>query len=152
MTTDNAGAPAFGGSDIVMVRGDYDALAGLALGPDVRLAIEQARVFDAATQVFDGLLASRRNYDVLRGRDRRGRWRSGVLEQSWRLGGASGPEVAALAALRADRGLRAVRARSVERYGSAPAPAGAIIHFSGVDRALGPLTKYTVLDRNEPAT
>ena len=63
--------------------------------PQVRIAIEQAKAFDAAAQdEFDGLFASRRNYDVLRGRDASGRWLSGVLEQSWRIGGASGPEVA----------------------------------------------------------
>lgn len=151
MTTDNSGAVAFGGSDIVAVRGDYDALARVTLEPGIRQAVDQARIFDAATTVFAGLFASRRNYDVVRGRDGQRRWRSGVLEQSWRLGGASGAEIAALAALRADPGVRAVRARTVERYGGATPPAGAIVHFQGVDSRLGALTKYTVVESDEPA-
>ena len=91
-----------------------------ALGPpeQARLAVEQARVYDAAaTGCFAGMFASRRNYDVARGVDAEGRRRSGVLEQSWRIGGASGAEVAALEAFRAEPGLRVVRAATVELYG-----------------------------------
>ena len=150
-TTDNTGASAFGGSDIVVVRGGFDALADLPLEPGAHTAIEQARAFDAATAAFSGMFASRRNYDAVRGRDAAGSWRSGVLEQSWRLGGASGPEIAALAALRTHTALRAVRARSVERYGSTSAPAHAIVHFSGIDSHLGALTKYTTVEPYEPA-
>ena len=150
-TTDNAGATAFGGSDIVVVRGGFDALAELPLEAGAHTAIEQARVFDTATAMFSGLFASRRNYDAVRGRDTAGRWRSGVLEQSWRLGGASGPEIAALAALRTDPALRAVRARSVEHYGATSAPTHAIVHFSGIDSRLGALTKYTTVEPYEPA-
>jgi hypothetical protein len=150
MTTNNAGKAAFGGSDIVMVRGGYEALAAPSHEGNLRLAIDQARAFDAATDEFDGLFASRRNYDAIRGRDRTGRWRAGVLEQSWRLGGASGPEVAALAAFRADPGLRVVRARSVECYGGGNPPPDAIVHFSGVDSRVGALTKYTIVAPHEP--
>ena len=42
--------------------------------------------------------ASRRNYDVVAGLDARGQRRCGVLEQSWRVGGASPAELVALAA------------------------------------------------------
>ena len=95
---------------------------------------------------------SRRNYDVLHGRDARGRWHCGVLEQSWRIGGASGPEVAALEAFRADPLLRAVRAHSTERYGAhAAPPPGAIVHFHGVDPVAGPLVKYTMVEPHELA-
>jgi Protein of unknown function (DUF3182) len=151
VTTDNAGATAFGGSDITMVRGGYEALARLPLEPIVRLAIDQAVAFDAATEAFAGLFASRRNYDVLHGRDDEGGWHCGVLEQSWRLGGASGPEVAALAAFRTDPALHAVRARSVECYGSSNAPPNAIIQFSGVDSCVGALTKYTTVEPHDTA-
>lgn len=149
-TTDNAGASAFGGSDLVVARGDFDALYALALSPEARLALDQARAFDAATDAFPGMFASRRNYDVLRGCDRAGQVRSGVLEQSWRLGGASGPEIAALAAFRADPALQAVRASAVERFGATTAPTGAIVHFAGIDSDLGPLVKYTTLEPYEP--
>src|SRR5262249_34730687 len=147
-TTDNQGASVYGGSDLVVVPGDYDTLVGLGLAPEVGLAVAQARAYDAAaTEAFPGLLASRRNYDVARGKDAAGRWRSGVLEQSWRIGGASGAEVAALAAFRADPTLRAVRAWCVEAYGTNAAPAPrAILHFRGVDDRVGPITKYTVVE------
>lgn len=151
MTTDNSGGPAYGGSDLVIVRGGYGALAALRLAPEIRLAIAQAQAFDAATEKFAGMFASRRNYDAIRGRDRQGHWRSGILEQSWRIGGASGPEVAALAAFRADPALRAVHARSTEAYGSSSAPPGAMVHFSGVDSRVGPITKYTLVEAYEAA-
>ena len=66
-TTDNQGQTAYGGSDLVIVRGDYEALEKFPLPEDVRTAIRRARVFDAAAAEFPGLFASRRNYDVLRG-------------------------------------------------------------------------------------
>ena len=124
--------------------GDFDALLALTLPEDIRLAIAQARAYDdAATQCFDGLFASRRNYDVAQGLDAAGHRRSGVLEQSWRLGGASGAEIGALEAFRADPSLRTVRAMSREVYGEAPAlPANAAVYFSGNDPHVGPLTKY----------
>ena len=43
---------------------------------------------------FPGLFASRCNYDVVTGADGVGKHHSGVLEQSWRAGGASGAEIA----------------------------------------------------------
>jgi hypothetical protein len=151
-TRDNGGELVYGGSDLLVVRGTYDELARLSLPPEIQTAIRQARAFDAAAKEFEGMFASRRNYDVLRGRDARGRWHCGVLEQSWRIGGASGPEVAALEAFRADPGLRAVHARSTEAYGADAKPAsGAIVHFHGVDSRAGPLAKYTFVEPYENA-
>jgi len=149
-TTDNRGQPAYGGSDLFIVRGHFSALLGTELDTAMRLAVHRALTFDQASAEFPGLFASRRNYDVLRGRDPRGRWHCGVLEQSWRIGGASGPEVAALEAFHADPRLRAVRAHSTERYGAhATPPRGAIVHFHGVDPVAGPLAKYTMVEPKE---
>jgi hypothetical protein len=149
-TRDNEGQPAYGGSDLLVVRGGFDELRRLNLPPQALAAISQAQAFDAAAAGLEGMFASRRNYDVISGRDARGRRYCGVLEQSWRLGGASGPEVAALAAFDADAGLRAVRARSTEAYDAdAPLPAGAMLHFRGVDNRAGPITKYTVVEPHE---
>ena len=53
-----------------------------------------------------------------------GRRRSGVLEQSWRAGGASGAEIAALEAFRADPSLPSVRAITREVYGRRAGRAG----------------------------
>ncbi|MET0682416.1 MAG: DUF3182 family protein [Casimicrobiaceae bacterium] len=148
VTTNNHGAEVYGGSEITVVRGDFDALTALALPEDVVLAIAQARVYDAAaSQCFTGFYASRRNYDVAQGRDGAGRHRSGVLEQSWRLGGASGAEIGALEAFRADPSLEIVRAITREVYGEAPAlPPTAVVYFSGVDASVGALTKYALTE------
>jgi hypothetical protein len=149
----SGGVEVYGGSDLLVMRGDFDNLLGLDLAPEVRLAVAQARVYDAAAmQEFPGLLASRRNYDVVRGLDAEGRFCSGVLEQSWRIGGASGPEVAALAAFQADPTVCAVRAWCVEVFGpSEDPPPGAIVHFRGVDDSLGPLTKFTMVEPYDTA-
>jgi hypothetical protein len=151
-TTDNAGQPAYGGSDLLLVRGGFAALLELELATEMRLAIHRALLFDEAVAEFPGWFASRRNYDVLHGRDARGRWHCGVLDQSWRIGGASGPEVAALEAFRADPRLQVLRACSTEEYGAgAKPPPGAIVHFHGVDPAAGALVKYTVVAPHETA-
>jgi hypothetical protein len=91
---------------------------------------------------------SRRNYDVAQGLDAAGRRRSGVLEQSWRVGGASGAEIAALEAFRADPALRLVRASTHEVYGegAAPPPPGAAVYYRGTDEQVGPLAKYALVE------
>lgn len=149
LARDNTGAAVYGGSSLVCARGGFGALLELDLPEDVRLAVSQARVYDAAaTDCFAGMFASRRNYDVARGLDAGGRWRSGVLEQSWRIGGASGAEVAALEAFRAEPALRSVRASTVEAYGedAPPPPPDAAVYFRGVDEKDGPMTKYAVVE------
>ncbi|HEX6005654.1 MAG TPA: DUF3182 family protein [Burkholderiales bacterium] len=153
LTQNNAGEDVYGGSVLEVVRGGFDALLARTDDPAARRAIDQARLYDrAAFECFTGLLASRRNYDVAQGRDAAGRARSGVLEQSWRVGGASGAEVEALAAFCADPTLRSVRASTNEVYGTeAPIPAGATVYFRGDDARAGPLTKYTMIDRHADA-
>ena len=147
-TTNNRGVEVYGGSDITVVRGGFGAFGTWHVPQNVAVALEQARIYDAAaSESFEGLYASRRNYDVVRGRDSKGREKSGVLEQSWRLGGASGAEIGALEAFRADPALRIVRASTREVYGDPPAlPPDAVIYFSGIDEQVGPLTKYALTE------
>ncbi|WP_245435330.1 DUF3182 family protein [Microvirga calopogonii] len=146
LTTDRTGAEVYGGSDLVVARGDFDALVRLPLSESICTAVEQARTYDAATSVFPGLFASRRNYDVAQGTNARGQWRSGVLEQSWRIGGATGAEIAALEAFRADPGLQVVHTSTFEVYGESQAPPPhATVYFRGVDEHVGWLTKYTLV-------
>ena len=145
LTTDHGGARVYGGSDLVVARGDFDALLTLAVPSDAQLAIARARTYDAAASAcFPGLIASRRNYDIALGLDETGERRCGVLEQSWRIGGASGPEVAALEAFREDPALRAVRASCTEIYGDAEPPPDATVYFDGIDEKVGRIVKYTV--------
>lgn len=148
LTRNNAGVPVYGGSDLLVTRGDFDALLGLGHPPAVRRAIEQARVYDAAAfRCFAGMFASRRNYDIAQGLDAAGQARSGVLEQSWRVGGASAAEVEALVAFRRDPGLDAVRASSAEAYGTSTAvPPHANVYYSGTDAHGGPLVKYAMIE------
>jgi hypothetical protein len=149
LTPDNGGAAVYGGSELLVARGGFEALAGLGLPEEARLAVGRAQVYDAAAaECFAGMFASRRNYDVALGLDAAGRTRCGVLEQSWRLGGASGAEVAALEAFRAGPGVRAVRAATVEVYGEAapPPPPDATVYFRGVDERDGPMTKYATVE------
>ena len=106
----------------------------------------QAQTYDRSTVNFPGFLASRRNYDVGQGLDARGQWRSGVLEASWRSGGASTAELAALTAFAQDSALQVVEATSVKRFGSLrKPPPGAVIHFEGDDPEEGPLLRYTLV-------
>src|SRR5439155_25281495 len=109
-TTDNDGRSIYGGSDLVCLRGGWEALDRLAAAAEVRLAITQAKTYDSAMSAYSGFMASRRNYDVGQGLDAQGMHRSGVFEASWRSGGASTAELAALAAFAEDPTLRIVEA------------------------------------------
>jgi hypothetical protein len=148
LTKDNRGANVYGGSDLSVVRGDYDDLLSLELPPGAHLAINNARAYEAAAiNSFAGWFASRRNYDVAQVVGDDGRRSCGVLEQSWRIGGASAAEIAALEAFCADSRLRAVRAACIEVYGEHQVPSDAVVNFRGLDDRLGPITKYTRVER-----
>ena len=147
LTPNNQGETVYGGSDLVIVRGDFDTLLGLDLEPPTRLAVEQAKRYDAAAaKEFPELFASRRNYDVAQGLDAEGRHRSGVLEQSWRMGGATPAELPAIRAFLVRPQLQAVRASSVETYGECDPPPEAEVIFRGVDPRVGLLTKYGMVE------
>jgi len=146
-TRDRHGDEVYGGSSITIVRGGFDALEPHVADESLRRVIGFARVYhEAAFASFAGLFASRCNYDVVQGVDARGDERSGVLEQSWRVGGASPAELAALHALRDDPAREKVSAETVEVHCADPElPEGAFVHFRGVDDRLGPITKYARL-------
>src|SRR5262249_566465 len=129
---DNEGRPIYGGSELVCVRGGWEGLDTLPMSPEGRAALAAARRYDEGTEEFHGFTASRRNYDVAQGIGADGRPRSGVLEPSWRVGGASSAELAAFAAFARDPSLKIVRASHVEEYGEGRrAPADAIVEFQG---------------------
>jgi hypothetical protein len=147
LTDDARGEQVYGGSNLLVVQGDYDDLLALDLPDDVRLAIRQAQVFDrAADEAYPGFYASRRNYDIAQGLDSSGQSRSGVLEQSWRMGGASSAEVAALQSFVNDPGMRAIRVSSVETYIDQPLPADAIEVYRGPAENSEFLLKYVTVN------
>ena len=148
LTRDRRGHAVYGGSDLWLVRGGFDALLATRPPFDVRLAIDQARLYhDAVGECFPGFFTSRLNYDVARGRGPLGQWRSGVLEQSWRVGGATGAELAALELFHHHPERDRVHARCVEVHGDpAPLPPQAQVYFQGEVPDVGWLTKYTLID------
>ncbi|KRP41597.1 Protein of unknown function [Pseudomonas libanensis] len=146
LTQDGQGEEVYGGSNLLVVRGYYEDLLTLELPEDVREAIEQARVFDnAADEAYPGFYASRRNYDIAQGLDSDNQRRSGVLEQSWRMGGASSAEVAALQSFINNPGLKAIRVSSVETYVEQALPADAIEVYRGPAENSEFLLKYVTV-------
>ncbi|MCW8276004.1 DUF3182 family protein [Pseudomonas sp. PCH199] len=146
LTKDAQGEEVYGGSNLLVVQGGYDDLLALDLPDDVRLAITQAQVFDsAADEAYPGFYASRRNYDIAQGLASDGKQCSGVLEQSWRMGGASSAEVAALQSFVNDPQMRAIRVSSVETYIDQPLPADAIEVYRGPAENSDFLLKYVTV-------
>ncbi len=147
LTQDDSGAQVYGGSDLMIVRGGYEALDALPLSAHARLAIKQAVTYEQAAFDCLGLVASRRNYDIAQGIDALGEERSGVLEQSWRIGGASPAEVFALEALQQHPEILCLKASTYETYGD-DAPAGATRLFQGEVAPHGTISKFVKVDLN----
>jgi Protein of unknown function (DUF3182) len=148
VVTNNAGCRVYGGSALVCVRGGWKALARLPVPGAVRLAAAQAKLYEDAMSEYPGFMVSRRNYDVAQGLDGKGRRRSGVLESSWRSGGASTAELAALREFARDPTLQVVEACAVKLFGRGhEAPPNAVVHYRGDDPEDGPITRYTMVTR-----
>jgi hypothetical protein len=147
-TRNPRGHRVYGGSTLLVTRGGFEQLGELALTDPERVAIDQAmRYHQAARRAFRGMFASRVNYDIAQGVDAAGQAHSGVLEQSWRIGGASGSEIAALHAFKADERLRTVRVSNREIYGDEVAiPPDAMVYYDDVDPDVGRLTKYAHIE------
>lgn len=153
LTRNLHGQEVYGGSSLLIVRGGFDELLALPLEGEVRMAVQDAMVYHRAAQrCFQGFFASRANYDVVAGTDEAGHPQAGVLEQSWRIGGASGAEIAALQAFQADPLLRCVHASTHEVHGQgADMPPDALVYFDGVDERVGRLRKYAVVRPHDDA-
>jgi hypothetical protein len=150
LTKDNEGRSVYGGSDLVCVRGGWDALDALAMEPDVRAGVAEAKLYDHAMSEYPGFMASRRNYDIGQGIDSEGRPRLGVFESSWRIGGASPAELLALTEFAQDPSAQVIEAAHVADFGKhREAPVGAVVHFEGDDPQAGPLIRYTMVTRRK---
>ncbi|MBP3983404.1 DUF3182 family protein [Pseudoxanthomonas helianthi] len=126
---DPSGSEVYGGSALTVVRGSFPS--ALAAGSDVVRAIVAANAYDRLVRGAYGVVASRRNYDVIVGVDARGDRHLGVLEQSWRFGGASMAEVFALEWFSRNPGSNSVAAETGESYGDEPLPEGAVLYCHG---------------------
>lgn len=143
LTQDHSGAWVYGGSDLDVHRGGYEALLSQPLTPILKQAVRGARAYeDAVIQHYPGFMASRRNYDIASGLAHDGQRLTGVLEQSWRVGGASSAELLALRAFHRDPRLRHVHASTYEVFGDTSCPADAELFFQGDDPEVGRLLKY----------
>ena len=145
-TLARTGDRVYAGSDLFVVRGGFDRLLECDVEPHVATAIDRALRYDRIVTQTTGVRASRRNYDVLHGFDAEGRAQVGVLEQSWRLGGGSGAEIAAFEAFAADASLASVRASTFESHTNDPPPRGAVVYFRDENAERGPFSKYSLLD------
>ncbi|MHA6767770.1 DUF3182 family protein [Sphingobium ummariense] len=154
LTMDNDGACVYGGSQLHVIQGDLAALVRCHLAPELADAIIKAEHYDRAVfSAYPETYASRRNYDVVAGRDGAGERRVGVLEQSWRAGGASGAEIAALEAFTRNPELTSITCATMEVFGDLDAaPPDAMLYYRGVDPVAGPLVKYAVLDDGKERT
>lgn len=143
LTPDNQGQSVYGGSVLRCIRGEPNALLALEMSPNERLAVTLAIRYDqAVSAAYPSLIASRRNYDVAIGTSSHGEPRAGVLEQSWRAGGASIAETAALLYFAQHPDATEIRAYTQERYGAPAAPvASEHLVYTGKDSRVGWLTK-----------
>jgi hypothetical protein len=150
-TTLNArGESVYGGSSLRAVRGGFNNLLQLDWSRPEIIAIEQAMIYDfAADTCFDGFFASRRNYDVAQGYDSHNKFCSGVLEQSWRVGGASPAEIVAMEAFANDPSLVSVRTSCHEVHRIAEVDDDCVIYFRGEDADVGTITKFARVDAYE---
>lgn len=150
LTPNHHGEMVYGGSTLRAVRGTLEDLLSHPIEAHLRDAVRAAVSYHAAAiDCFPGMLVSRCNYDVVMGTDN-GQPRLGVLEQSWRAGGATGAELAILKAFRDDPRCVRATASTHERYAADPArvavPPGADVYFSGEDRNVGTLVKFAILE------
>jgi hypothetical protein len=147
LTPNNHQGIVYGGSNLFAVRGGPEALLEALSDNRQRLAVEQSLAYDLAVRrCYKGVIASRRNYDVAQGTDAQGIWKSGVLEQSWRVGGASPAEIMAFETFKNQPGREFVRVCCVERYGEdVEIPDNGQVYYQGVDDHIGPLTKYALV-------
>lgn len=143
---DLLGDKVYKGSRLFVVRGGWDNLLRQCSGG--RPLIDAALTYDRAAAKHLNMIASRKNYDVLVSTGSDYPPRLGVLEQSWRIGGATPAEILAMRILR-DNG-RASAARTVvhEKYGDPPYfHANDLVVYSGLNEKGQPLHKYARVEK-----
>lgn len=129
------GVAGYGGSRLEVVRGGFAELEATLRPGKARAAVQAASRYDAVIRHAYGVVASRCNYDVIAGVDRLGRRHHGVLEQSWRFGGASMAELLAIERFTLLPGLQRVVAETVESFAGERVPAGAVMTWRGDARS-----------------
>ncbi|UNK51038.1 DUF3182 family protein [Lysobacter sp. S4-A87] len=149
-TRNHAGHEVYGGSTLRCMRGGLEDLLQATADEAGRRAVAATIGYDREVgRAFAQFFASRRNYDIVIGEDNEGTVRCGVLEQSWRIGGASPAEVLALQAMSVDPALERICVSSCEVYDLIDVPTGAGISFRGEDPVVGAITKYGIVEADD---
>lgn len=152
LTRNRSGLSVYGGSALSCIRGDLNDLLATLDDEAERRVLRCAIRYDAeVSRAYPAFFASRRNYDVALGVDPSGMPRTGVLEQSWRVGGATPAEILALEAMHRDPLLSRVNVSTHEFHALVDPPPGAQVSFRGEDPHVGPMTKYAMLDAQDDA-
>ena len=152
LTRSRSGLAVYGGSALSCIRGDLNDLFATLEDEAERRVLRCAIRYDAeVSHAYPDFFASRRNYDVALGVDPSGMPRTGVLEQSWRIGGATPAEILALEAMHRDPLLSCVNVSTHEVHELIDPPLGAQVVFRGEDPHVGPMTKYAMLDAQDDA-
>lgn len=128
---DHAGRTVYGGSRLTVFHGSLTRLAATLPPGEAHEAVGMAMRYDRAVRAAYRVLASRCNYDVFIGHDRGGVRHCGVLEQSWRFGGASMAELLAMERFAREPSLQWLVAETVETYDGRPPPADAVPVWPG---------------------
>jgi uncharacterized protein DUF3182 len=139
---DAAGRDVYGGSDLWVIRGGLEDLLAEPLQPREQEAVRRAELYDRLMAHAYPMWASRRNYDLVFGRTPDGAGLGGVLEQSWRIGGATPAELAALDYFRAYPSVHAVRATTGELHDAQPPSPGAHVFYAAMPGVEGPRCKF----------
>jgi hypothetical protein len=149
-TRNHAGHEVYGGSTLRCRRGGLDDLLRATVDEHERRAVAASIGYDReVSRAWPQFYASRRNYDIVHGEDGAGEARCGVLEQSWRFGGASPAEALALQAFNDDPELERICVSSCEVYDLIDVPAGAEVSFRGEDPMVGSITKYAIVEADD---
>lgn len=150
LVQNHRGVAVYGGSSLACLRGGLDALMHSFSDDAERRVLDCAIRYDGAVmRAYPQLFASRRNYDVALGVDPSGMPHCGVLEQSWRIGGATPAELLALEAMHLDDRLQRIHVSTHEVYDIVDPPLGAEVSFSGEDPVAGRMTKYAMVDTQD---
>ncbi len=149
-TRNHSGHEVYGGSTLRCLRGSLDDLLHASVDEGERRAVAASIGYDREVgRAYPRFYASRRNYDIVHGEDGAGAVRCGVLEQSWRFGGASPAEVLALQAFSEDPGLARICVSSCEVYDLIDVPAEGEVSFRAEDPVVGAITKYAIVESDD---
>lgn len=138
------GIKIYTGVEKIFVRGGYAALLSLPLPELAKIAVDQVIRFEQRLVNKPGIYITRSAYNVLQGyisRSNKSHLYSGVVEQTWRIGGGTGGDLLAHEAFKHNTKLHIVSTCVVQE------------HFSAVDYLkIKPIEKNAMLTFDGPTS